>query len=90
LASNSATSDRVDVHIIDRPNQPILGSGETAQGPTAAAIGNAVARAIGVRLRDLPLSHERIRAAVSVKRLRRLTPNRRAILTPVWREVSSR
>ncbi len=55
--------EKVDVKLIDRPNQPFLGSGETAQGPTAGAIGNAVSRAVGVRLRDLPLSHERIRAA---------------------------
>ncbi len=60
-----AVPDAVDVEIINRPNQPFLGSGETAQGPAAAAIGNAVSRAIGVRLRDLPLTHERIRAAVS-------------------------
>ncbi len=57
--------EAVDVEIVNRPNLPFLGSGETAQGPTAAAIGNAVSRAIGVRLRDLPLTHERIRAAVN-------------------------
>jgi CO/xanthine dehydrogenase Mo-binding subunit len=45
----------IEVHLIDRPGQPYLGSGETGQGPTAAAIGNAVANATGVRLRDLPL-----------------------------------
>ncbi len=56
--------EKVDVQIISRPNQPFLGSGETAQGPTAAAVANAVSRAIGARLRDLPLTHERIRAAV--------------------------
>jgi CO/xanthine dehydrogenase Mo-binding subunit len=60
-----AVPERVDVQIINRPNQPFLGSGETAQGPTAAAIGNAVSRAIGVRMRELPLNHDRIRAAVN-------------------------
>ena len=59
-----AVPDAVEVELVDRPNQPFLGSGETAQGPAAAAIGNAVSRAIGVRLRDLPLTHERIRAAL--------------------------
>jgi len=34
--------------------------GEVAQGPTAAAIGNAVARALNARIRDLPLTRERI------------------------------
>jgi CO/xanthine dehydrogenase Mo-binding subunit len=47
--------ETVEVHLIDRPGQPYLGSGEAAQGPTAAAIGNAVANATGKRLRDLPL-----------------------------------
>jgi nicotinate dehydrogenase subunit B len=57
---------RVDVHLVDRPGQPFLGSGEAAQGPMAAAIANAVADAGGVRLRDLPLSRARVRAALGV------------------------
>ena len=47
--------DAVEVHIVDRPGEPFLGTGEAAQGPTAAAVGNAVANATGIRLRDLPL-----------------------------------
>jgi hypothetical protein len=43
---------------------PFLGTGEAAQGPAAAAIANAVADATGVRIRDLPLSRSRLRAAV--------------------------
>jgi CO/xanthine dehydrogenase Mo-binding subunit len=54
----------VDVHIIDRPGQPFLGTGEAGQGPTAAAIANAVADACGARLRDLPLTASRIKAAI--------------------------
>jgi nicotinate dehydrogenase subunit B len=38
--------------------------GEGMVGPTAAAIGNAVFNAIGVRVRDLPLTRERIIAAL--------------------------
>ncbi|MBM2614476.1 xanthine dehydrogenase family protein molybdopterin-binding subunit [Actinoplanes sp. LDG1-06] len=41
-----------------------VGAGEAAQGPTAAAIANAVASAIGVRVRDLPLTTEAIVAAI--------------------------
>lgn len=59
-----AAPGRVEVHVIDRPRQPFLGVGEAAQGPTAAALANAVAHALGVRLRDMPLSPERIRAAL--------------------------
>ncbi len=58
--------DRVEVHIIDRPGQPFLGTGETGQGPTAAALGNAIAHATGKRLRDLPLTPEKLRAALAV------------------------
>ena len=55
---------RVEVHLIDRPDEPPLGAGEVTMGPTAAAIGNALHHALGVRLRDLPLTRERIEAAL--------------------------
>ncbi|MGE5522257.1 MAG: molybdopterin cofactor-binding domain-containing protein [Rhodospirillaceae bacterium] len=58
--------DNVEVHIIDRPGMPFLGTGEAAQGPSAAALANAVADATGVRIRDLPLTSARVRAAVGV------------------------
>lgn len=54
----------IAIEIADRPDDPPLGVGETAQGPTAAAIGNAVRRALGVRIRDLPLTREAIVAAI--------------------------
>lgn len=56
--------DSVDVHVIDRPGTPFLGTGEAAQGPTAAALANAIADATGARVRDLPLSRARIKAAL--------------------------
>jgi CO/xanthine dehydrogenase Mo-binding subunit len=55
----------VEVELIDRPELPAVGAGEAAQGPTGAAIANAVAHALGLRVRDLPLTHERIAAAIS-------------------------
>ena len=55
--------DTVDVQVIDQPGQPFLGTGEAAQGPTAAALANAVAAATGVRLRELPLTPARVKAA---------------------------
>ncbi len=45
---------RVEAHLVDS-DAPSTGAGEAAQGPTAAAIANAVHRALGVRVRDLPL-----------------------------------
>jgi nicotinate dehydrogenase subunit B len=59
-----AVPDRIDVHIINRPGQPFLGSGETGQGPAAASIANAIAHATGKRLRDLPLTRKRIKDAI--------------------------
>ncbi|MGG7607606.1 molybdopterin cofactor-binding domain-containing protein [Massilia sp. BKSP1R2A-1] len=53
--------DKVAVHLLDRPGQPFLGTGEAAQGPAAAAIANAVADACGARVRDLPLDRARMR-----------------------------
>jgi CO/xanthine dehydrogenase Mo-binding subunit len=54
----------VDVHLVDDGTHPSVGSGEASQGPTAAAIGNAVARAIGVRVRDLPITQEAVVRAI--------------------------
>jgi nicotinate dehydrogenase subunit B len=54
----------VEVEIVSRPDSPAVGAGEAAQGPTAGAIANAVFDALGVRVRDLPLTGERIRAAL--------------------------
>jgi nicotinate dehydrogenase subunit B len=62
----SAVPDSVDVHIINRLGLPFLGSGEAGQGPAAAAVANAIADATGKRLRDLPLSSERIKAAIGI------------------------
>ncbi|WP_116125441.1 xanthine dehydrogenase family protein molybdopterin-binding subunit [Lewinella sp. IMCC34183] len=52
----------VEVLLIDRPTEAPLGAGEAAQGPTAAAIANAVYRATGQRLRELPLTAEKLRS----------------------------
>ncbi len=51
---------KVEVHLINRPDEAPLGAGELAMGPTAAAIANALHQALGVRIRDLPLTVERI------------------------------
>jgi nicotinate dehydrogenase subunit B len=52
---------QVDVVILNQPNQPFLGVGEGSQGPTAAAIGNAIANATGKRMRDLPFTPDRVK-----------------------------
>jgi nicotinate dehydrogenase subunit B len=54
----------IEIELVGDPTDPALGSGEVALGPTAAAIGNAVARALGTRIRRLPLSRERLTSAL--------------------------
>ena len=54
----------VEVSIVDRTDEPSLGTGECAAGPTAAAVANALFNAMGVRARDLPLTPERIARAM--------------------------
>ena len=55
----------IETVLIDRPDQPFLGSGEATQGPTAAAIGNAIFDAIGLRLRRIPFTQDRVRDAAA-------------------------
>ncbi|HTI76638.1 MAG TPA: molybdopterin cofactor-binding domain-containing protein [Mycobacterium sp.] len=55
----------VDVELLPGADHPPLGVGECAQGPTAAAIANAVADALGVRVRALPLTREQIVASMA-------------------------
>jgi nicotinate dehydrogenase subunit B len=54
----------IDVVLINRPGEPFLGTGEAAQGPTAAALGNAVFDATGVRFRRIPFTPKRILAGL--------------------------
>jgi nicotinate dehydrogenase subunit B len=54
----------VEVALLDHPEERPLGVGEAAQGPTAAALANALAHATGARLRELPLSPARVLAAL--------------------------
>ncbi|MEX2617383.1 MAG: molybdopterin cofactor-binding domain-containing protein [Alphaproteobacteria bacterium] len=56
----------VDVEIIGSPDDPSLGMGECTVGPTCAAIGNALAHALGRRMYDMPLNRERIMTALLV------------------------
>jgi nicotinate dehydrogenase subunit B len=57
---------QVQVRIVDAPGERETGAGEVAQGPVAGAIGNAVADAVGVRVRDLPLSRDQVARAIAV------------------------
>ncbi len=54
----------ISTEIVHAPDLPTLGMGECTFGPTAAAIGNAVAHALGTRIREMPMTRERIAAAL--------------------------
>jgi CO/xanthine dehydrogenase Mo-binding subunit len=58
----------VETLLMDRPGLPSLGCGEATQGPTPAAIANAVFAAVGLRLRQIPFRPDRVRAAAEANR----------------------
>ena len=55
----------VEVVLINRPEQPALGAGEPSTCTTAAAVANAIFDATGVRLRQIPFTPEKIKAALA-------------------------
>ena len=55
----------VTVRLVDRPDLPSVGAGEAAQGPTPAAIANAVYAAAGIRLRHTPFTPARVMTALA-------------------------
>jgi nicotinate dehydrogenase subunit B len=61
----SEVPEQITIDLIDRPHEPPLGVGEAAAGPLAAAVGNAVAVALGSRIRHLPFSRERLMQALA-------------------------
>jgi nicotinate dehydrogenase subunit B len=57
---------KVEVQVVSRLEEKSLGAGEATHGPVAAAIANAVFDALGVRVRDMPLSKDNMtRAALA-------------------------
>jgi nicotinate dehydrogenase subunit B len=62
--------------LLDRPGAPYLGIGEGAQGPTPAAIANAIYDAVGIRLRRIPFTPDRVLAALVASGGADATPDR--------------
>jgi nicotinate dehydrogenase subunit B len=54
----------IDIALIDRPDQPSLGAGEPAAAPVMAAVANAIFDATGARLRNVPFTPEKVKAAL--------------------------
>jgi CO/xanthine dehydrogenase Mo-binding subunit len=59
---------KLDIELIDRPTERPLGAGEAAACPVGAALGNAIFDATGVRLRQVPFTPERLKAALAAGR----------------------
>jgi nicotinate dehydrogenase subunit B len=55
---------QIDVMMMPRQSEPPLGAGESAAVPSAAAIANAIYDATGIRFRELPITAERVLAAL--------------------------
>jgi CO/xanthine dehydrogenase Mo-binding subunit len=62
---NFSETPTIDTVVVEPEGAPALGAGEGATGPIAAAIANAIHHALGIRVRDLPLTSERIAAAIN-------------------------
>jgi len=62
-----ADTPTIETVLIDRPGAPYLGLGEGASGPVPAAIANGIFRAAGIRMRQVPFSPERIKAALAAR-----------------------
>ncbi len=57
----------IECVLINRPDEEATGAGETSITVIAAAIGNAIFDATGVRLRQIPLTAERVKAALQAR-----------------------
>jgi nicotinate dehydrogenase subunit B len=57
--------ERVDIVLLNKPDQPPTGAGEPSIRPVAAAIANAIFDATGVRIRRVPFSPDRVKQALS-------------------------
>jgi CO/xanthine dehydrogenase Mo-binding subunit len=58
----------IDIALIDRPEQPLMGAGEGTLAPVGGALGNAIFDATGIRLTTVPFTPARLKAALDAKR----------------------
>jgi xanthine dehydrogenase YagR molybdenum-binding subunit len=64
LLTGMSDVPKIEVHLKNMPERGVIGVGEPVTIPTAAAIANAVANAIGVRVSSLPITPQKILAAL--------------------------
>jgi nicotinate dehydrogenase subunit B len=78
----------IDVLMMPRQNEEPRGAGESASVPSAAAIVNAVFDATGIRFRELPLTPERVLAALGDQRIQTSLPSSKSEDRSSWRRGS--
>ena len=64
----------VDIVLINHPEMPPLGGGEPSIGPVPAAIANALFDASGVRVREIPITPQRLLSALTSQGARKSQP----------------
>jgi CO/xanthine dehydrogenase Mo-binding subunit len=57
----------LEIVLINHPDEPSLGAGEPATVTVAAAVANAIFAATHARLRRVPFTPERVRAALAAR-----------------------
>jgi xanthine dehydrogenase YagR molybdenum-binding subunit len=62
--TGAADTPDIELILLDMPERGVIGVGEPATVPTAAAIANAVANALGVRVTSLPITPDKVLAAL--------------------------
>jgi xanthine dehydrogenase YagR molybdenum-binding subunit len=67
LLGGPADIPKIEVKLMNQPERGVIGIGEPPTISTAAAISNAVANAIGVRVRNIPLTPEKVLAAIATR-----------------------
>lgn len=57
----------IEVALLDKPTLPPFGAGEASTAPVAAALANVIFDATGVRLRAVPFTPDRVKAALTAR-----------------------
>jgi CO/xanthine dehydrogenase Mo-binding subunit len=58
---------RIELVLINQPDADAAGAGETSVTVTAAAIANAIFDATGARVRQVPMTADRVKAALAAR-----------------------
>ena len=63
--AGSSDMPKIDIKLMNQPERGVIGIGEPPTISTAAAVANAVANAIGARIRSIPITPEKVITALA-------------------------